>query len=137
MITLAVALNLSASFAIALLGLKYLFGPVPAKYHASILQSWGVPIDAPHQLLFKAINTILGFVLLSLSAGMAAVTYFGILNDDLLWAKLLIVVMGLLSGLPITAVAYSMEKETGVRTPWKPSAALTGVIVFAFGFSLL
>jgi len=137
MVMLAAALNFFASLAIALLGFRYLLGPVPAKYHAEIIQSWGMAIDTPQKTLFKAINVIFGFVLITLSVGMASVTYFGILLEGLLWAKILIVVMGLLSGLPMTAIAYRMERQTGVRTPWRPAGALVGVIICAFGISLL
>ncbi|MEM7068852.1 MAG: hypothetical protein AAF478_08195 [Pseudomonadota bacterium] len=137
MTIIAITLNLTAALAIAMIGIRYLFGPVPAAYHAEILQSMGIAIDNPHRFLFKAFNMMFGFILMALSVSMGVITYFGMLIDNLLWTRLLIVFIGMLSGLPMTLVAYNMEKQTKVRTPWRVGVALTGVIVCAFGLSLL
>lgn len=135
MICVAIFMNLSAAFGLALLSMVYLFGPAPASYHAKILHAWHVKLEPRHQIAFKAINLVLGSFLLALSLCMFVVTFFGI-SEDLLWAKILIFSMGLITGIPATYIAFKVEQTTTVKTPWRFALALTLSVFVSFLLSI-
>jgi hypothetical protein len=56
--------------------------------------------------------------------------------QDLFWAKALVMIMGVIVGIPSTLVTYRVKQQTSVNTPWKPALALTAILIIAFVFSL-
>lgn len=136
MLMIAVALDLLAAAGLCALAAKYTFGPAPADYHAEILRKAGHDIDETLKQLFRGINGALGGGFFALAAALAAMTLFGV-YQDMLWAKLAVVVTGLLAGVPSALAVRSVELNTGVRTPWRPAVILIAVLVVAFLLSLM
>ncbi|MFK7901316.1 MAG: hypothetical protein AB8B49_00575 [Nitratireductor sp.] len=135
MLQIAIYIHLLVATGLALLAAYYLFGPVPTSYHAKILEKWKLEIQPQHKIGFQAINLILGALLLALSLCIFVVTSFAI-TQGILWAKLLIASMGLITGCPATYIAYKIEKATGVKTPWRIALAMTLCMILAFALSI-
>ena len=136
MLMIAVALDLLAAAGLCALAAKYTFGPAPAGYHAEILRGAGHDVDETVKRLFGGINAALGGGFFALAAALAAMTLFGIYHDAL-WAKVAVVITGLLAGVPSALAVRSVEQHTGVKTPWRPAVILTAVLVVAFALSLI
>ena len=136
MLMIAIALDLLAAAGLCALAAKYTFGPAPAGYHAEIMRGAGHDIDETVKRLFGGINAALGGGFFALAVALAAMTLFGV-YQDLLWAKLAVVVTGLLAGVPSALAVRSVELHTGVKTPWKLAVILMAVLVLAFVLSLI
>lgn len=136
MLMVAVIINLFVAFGLVALSTKYLFGPAPADYHAEILVAGGIEITGPLPGVFKAANTVIGSGFLSIALGSAALVWFGV-QADLLWAKFAVLAMALLAGIPSSEIARRLEKATGVKTPWRPGFAMTGLSLAAFFLAIV
>lgn len=136
MLMIAVVLNLGAALGMAAIAAKYFFGPAPADYHNEILRAASAEIDSTHQMIFGALNKALGSAMFALTIAIAAITVFGV-YQDMFWAKALVVIMGIIFGLPSTMITYRVNQKTGVTTPWKPALALTVTLLVAFLFSVI
>lgn len=127
----SVLLYLVASVGLAALALKYLFGPAPTAYHAEILKRAGVATNPAVTRVTAALNQVLGASFLAFAVLVAVVAVFGV-GSGLFWANAGILVSVLIVGGIATRVTYETEKATGVRTPWRQGAGLTGLSVLAF-----
>lgn len=136
MLMTAVIINLLVAFGLVALSTKYLFGPAPTDYHAEILVAGGIEITGSVPGVFKAVNTVIGSGFLSIALGSTALVWFGV-QADLLWAKLAVLAMALLAGIPSSEVARRMEKTTGVKTPWRPGYAMTALSLVAFFLAVI
>jgi len=133
---IAVVLNLIAALGLVALAAKYFFGPAPTDYHEEILRSGGIEIEETHKMIFGAVNKALGSAFFALAVANAAITLFGV-YQDILWAKVLVVIMGISVGIPSTLITNRVNQQTGVNTPWKSALILTVILVAAFVFSLI
>lgn len=136
MLITAVSLYLLCALALAALSLKYLLGPAPSDYHREILVSADVELAQTITGLFKALNTVIGSGFLAIAIGVATLAWFGV-REDLLWAKLAVVTLGLIAGIPGSVAAKRLEQATGVKTPWRPGFAMTALVVVAFLLSII
>lgn len=134
MLFFSVILYLAAALGVLAMGLKFLCAVPPLDYHAEITRN-EEPGDATLRVL-GALYKVIGGSFLSLGVVLIIVTLFGVWND-LLWAKLANLIGALLAGGLSALVPRNVEKATGVRTPWRTAAALTGLVVVAFVFSVL
>jgi hypothetical protein len=117
-----------AALGLAALAAKYLFGPAPADYHRQILSHDGVSDVAPLRHLFRALYVIIGAALLSVALGVGALAAGPVLAGSV-QAVATATGMALVAGVPSGVVAWQAERRTGVRTPWRPAVALTGLVV--------
>ncbi len=131
MLIVSVVLYLVASIGLVILALKYLFGPAPTDYHSEILKRAGVQVDPALARVTGALNQVLGSALLAFAVLVSALALFGV-GARLFWANAALLIAVLILGGLATRVAYGLEQQTGVRTPWRPAAALTGIAVVAF-----
>ncbi len=135
MLLAAVILNFLTAVLLALLGGKYLRGPAPVDYHEEILKAAYAEISEAHKGVFRALNVVVGAGFYAQAVVIALVTYFGVWND-VFWAKCVVLVAVLLSGLPAMLAAQQLEKHTRITTPWRPGLVLIGMAVLAFLLSL-
>lgn len=135
MFWIASLLFLMTALGLLALSAKYLLGPAPTDYHASILRLDGGEISPTQVTMFTAINRVLGCCQLSIAVGAFTLAWVG-LSGDLLWAKLAFLAMVLVAGVPSALAAYKVEGLTGVTTPWRPAAALTALGAAGFVASL-
>jgi hypothetical protein len=119
-----------AALGIAGLAAKYLLGPAPADYHINILKHDGVDVTDGHKRVFRALYLILGCLILSLSLTLVVLALIPI-AQNLLWAKLTVLFIGAVTALGACVVPFRIEKETGVRTPWRPAAGVIALIFVA------
>lgn len=136
MLLAAVILNYVVAALLALLGGKYLRGPAPADYHEEILKAAYAEITEAHKGVFRALNVVVGAGFYTQAVVIVLVTYFGVW-ENLLWAKVVVLLAALLSGIPATLAAQRLEKHTRVTTPWRPGIVLLGLAVTAFVLSVL
>ena len=113
----------------ALMGMKYLAGPVPADYHRNIIEKDGGSIEAGHRQVLNALYRSMGAGFAGLAVSLALLACFA---GDRVWGQWAILVTGLVSIVPIVVVTYRTERETGVKTPWRTAAALLVLLVAAF-----
>jgi hypothetical protein len=117
-----------AALGLAALAAKYLFGPAPADYHRQILSHDGMDDIAPVRRLFRALYVIIGAAFLSVALGVGALAAGPVLAGSA-QAAAIATGMALVAGVPGGVVAWQAERRTGVRTPWRPAAVLTGLVV--------
>ncbi len=134
MLFLSVILNLAASLGVFAMGLKYIRAVPPLDYHAEITKDDELS-EATLRVL-GALYKVMGGGFLSLGIVLAMLTLFGVWND-LLWAKLAILIGALVAGGFSALFPRQVEKATGVRTPWRIAALLTSLVGFAFVISAL
>jgi hypothetical protein len=136
MLLAAVVLNFVTAALLALLGGKYLRGPAPADYHEEILKSAYAEITEAHIGVFRALNVVVGAGFYAQAVVIALVTYFGVW-EDVFWAKCVVLVAVLMSGIPAMLAAQRLEKHTRVTTPWRPGIVLLIMAGVAFVLSVL
>lgn len=136
MLLAAVVLNFVTAALLALLGVKYLRGPAPADYHEEILKSAYAEITEAHIGVFRALNVVVGAGFYAQAVVIALVTYFGVW-EDVFWAKCVVLVAVLMSGIPAMLAAQRLEKHTRVTTPWRPGIVLLIMAGVAFVLSVL
>ncbi|MFK5997061.1 MAG: hypothetical protein QM492_03015 [Rhodobacterales bacterium] len=136
MLMTAVILNLVGAAGLFALSLKYLLGSAPADYHAEILKTGGIEAAGPISGLFKTINTVIGSSFLAIALSIAVITWFGV-QADILWAKISVLAIGVIAGVPGSEAARRLEKLTSVKTPWRPGYAMTGLTMIAFMLAVL
>lgn len=134
MLLLSVGLYLLAGLGVAAMGLKYLRATPPLDYHAEITRD-----DTLGEATLRVIGTlykVMGGSFLALGVVLCLLTLFGVWND-LLWAKLAILLGSLIAGGFAALAPRAVEQATGVRTPWRIAAALTGLVAVAFVLSVM
>jgi hypothetical protein len=136
MLLVAVALNFITAALLALLGGKYLRGPAPSDYHEEILKSAYAEISDAHKGVFRALNVVVGSGFYAQAVVIVMVTYFGVW-EDIFWAKCVVLIAVLLSGVPAMLAAQQLEKHTRVTTPWRPGLVLLALAVIAFVLAIL
>ncbi len=119
-----------AALGVAGLAAKYLLGPAPADYHIKILQHDGVDVTDGHKRVFRALYLVLGCMALSLASILAILALIPI-AQDMFWAKLAVLIIGVITAVGACGVPYRVEKETGVRTPWRPAACIIVILIVA------
>ena len=117
----------------ALMGMKYLAGPVPADYHRNIIEKGGGSIETGHRQVLTALYRSMGAGFLGLAISLAMLAWFA---GGSVWGQAAILATGLVSILPILVVTRRTEQETGVKTPWRIAAILLVLLVAAFLLSL-
>ena len=83
-----------------------------------------------------ALYKVMGGALLALGVLLGLVTLFGVM-ENLLWAKLANLAGSLIAGGFAALAPREVERLTGVRTPWRPAAALTALAILAFVLTLV
>jgi hypothetical protein len=86
--------------------------------------------------VFGALYKVMGGGFLALGIILAMLTLFGVWNN-VIWAKLAILVGALIAGGFSALIPREVEQATGVRTPWRIAAALTALTIVAFVISIL
>lgn len=134
MLMISVILNLLVAAGLLAMGAKYVRAVPPMDYHAEIMSGASVPDSVLKILggLYKG----MGGAFLGMGAGLVLLTVFGV-AADVFWAKLTILVMALISGALAAQAAKTVEDGTGVKTPWRIAAGLTGLAILAFLMSLI
>jgi len=122
-------LQLLVSAGAALMGLKFLTGPVPATYHREIIEAAGNKVESGHIQVLTAIYRSMGAGFLALAISLAMIVWFAGTTN---WAQAAILLSGLVSLVPILVVTYRTEKASGVKTPWRLAAILLLLLVIAF-----
>lgn len=135
MLLIATLLFYAVAIGVAVLAAKYGFGAVPADYHREILTKSGQEASGSMLLILKALYRAVAAALFAVAIGIALVTFNGV-YQDIGWAKLVVLAMVLIVGIPSTLITYEVEKASGVTTPWRAAAGLTGISVAAFLLSL-
>lgn len=136
MLLAAVMLNFFVAFLLGLLALRYAFGPAPAEYHQEILAAAGAEVTGTHKGIFRALNVVVGAGFFAQTVVIATVTYFGVWSD-VFWAKLLVLVLAVICGVPAMIAAQRLERHSHVTTPWRSGLFMLAVSVTAFVLSLL
>ena len=134
MLFTAVILNFVTAALLAVLGGKYLRGSAPVDYHQEILLQANAEITDAHVGVFRALNVVVGAGFYAQAVVVALVTYFGVWND-VFWAKCVVLIAVLLSGIPAMLAAQQLEKHTRITTPWRPGIVLLSMAVIAFVLS--
>lgn len=129
-----VLLQALAAIGVIAMGAKYVLATPPIDYHAEITRE--EDIGGATLKVIGALYKVMGGGFLSLGTMLLLITLFGVW-EDLLWAKLTALAGGLLAGGFAVLVPRKVEQATGVRTPWRISAALTATIMLAFFLSVL
>lgn len=122
------AMLLLAVPGILALAAKYAFGPVPADYHAEIFARAGVTPPAPVLTILAAIYRSLAGALAAVALAIAALAVVVGLGTAR-WPLLVLAAMALLVGGAATFATLRVERATGVRTPWRPAAGLTVLVL--------
>ncbi len=120
-------------FVLAALGLlamaaKYGLGPVPVDYHASIIAADGEITPGVRKVLL-ALYRVMGAAM-GTAGLLTLVLALGPVRTGQTWAALAIFVAGALVAVTGAWVPYRVERDTGVRTPWR-LAAVAGLLLAA------
>ncbi|WP_299988108.1 hypothetical protein [uncultured Ruegeria sp.] len=134
MLFLSVILYLAASLGVLAMGIKYVRAEPSLDYHAEITKNDELS-EATLRIL-GALYKVMGGGFLSLGIVLAMLALFGVSND-LLWAKLAILVGALVAGSFSAFFPREVERATGVRTPWRIAALLTALVGVAFVISVI
>jgi len=136
MLLVSVWLYCIAALGAAVLGLRYLLGPVPAGYHAEILNRDRVEQPEGLRLVLTALYRVTGGAILGAALAICLLA-FGLTPGAPLGVAMAPALVGLFMGLPGVLLPWNVEKATGVRTPWRLSAVLSGIVALAFLLSIL
>ncbi len=136
MLSISIVLFCLAAAGTAAMAAKYGLGPVPADYHGKILENDGKPPSENAIRVLRSIYRIMAGALLALALTLAALALIPI-SQDALWAKLVAFFAGGLVAAPSLLMAYRLEQETGVRTPWRIVLVIIALLIAAFVTSLL
>ena len=109
-------------------------GPAPAAYHASMFEKADAPLKEIHVDVLRALYRNMGAAFLALTVALAALAWFA---GEAMWGRIAIIVIGLIAGFVSTISTYSMEKKTGVGTPWRAAAVIVVLLVVAFVLSFV
>ncbi|SDZ45744.1 hypothetical protein SAMN05444004_11542 [Jannaschia faecimaris] len=134
MLIVAIFLDCLAALGMAGLALKYLRATPPVEYHARIMAA--DTVGPATKRVIGALYRVLAGALLALAGGVAIVALGGVMGDAF-WAKLAVLIMIAGAGGTAVAVMRGVETETGVRTPWRPAAGLTGLGALGFVLALV
>lgn len=136
MLLASVILSVLTALGTLAIALKYIFGPAPADYHREMITAQGEDISDIVAKVTWALNKAFGFSLIGIALCFAGLAIFGVFNG-LLWAKVLLVIVVITVSLPLTVVAFKMEKLTGVKAPWRPAAFMLVLGLTAFVLSIV
>ena len=136
MLTIAVLLNGLCALGLFAMAGKYLTGPVPADYHATILEAGGHAPDDSLRTVVGALYKVMGSAMAAVAVGIVAVSVFGVWSGHF-WAKATVLGMVLVVGVPSTLTAWRVARENRVKAPWIPAAALSLLGTIAFVISLM
>ena len=134
MLGFSVFLYLLVSFGVMGMGIKYIRTAPPLSYHAKITKADKLSVATLRVL--GSLYKVMGGSFLALGVMLVVLTLFGVWND-VLWAKLTILVGSLIAGSIAVTAPRELEQVTGVRTPWRIAALLTILTTIAFGMSVL
>ena len=134
MLTIGVFLLCVAALGFVGLAAKYILGEAPLDYHANILAHDGVTVTSGHARVFRAIYAVMGSFALALAVALAALALYPI-SEGALWARVTVLVVSVIAGWGGCAVPFFVERATGVRTPWRPAAALLSVVAIGLVFT--
>ncbi|MFZ7089986.1 hypothetical protein [Primorskyibacter sp. 2E233] len=134
MLIFAVILFVLVGGGITAMGVKYLKSEVPVDYHAQILSA--APIGDATRTILGALYKVMGGAFVALGIGTILIALFGVATD-LLWAKLTLLVMALISGWFAASVPKAVEAQTGVKTPWRIAAGLMALALLGFVLSVI
>lgn len=116
------------------MGLRYYMAEPPLDYHAELTKAdhFGEQTLMVLGVMYK----VMGGSFAALGVVLGLLTLFGAWSG-LFWAKATIVSGAVIAGAISSGAARGVERSTGVRTPWRIAAALTGLAVIAFALSLM
>lgn len=134
MLALSVVIYCLVGLGLIGMGYKYITTPAPMDYHREILAN--TPLTDETRLILDVLYKVMGGSFAALGAGIGIVALCGIWAD-LFWAKLAVLVMLAIAGYFATTLPHKVEAQTGVKTPWRIAAALSGLGVIAFLLALI
>jgi len=118
------------------MGAKYAFGPVPATYHAEIIAKDGATAGHHTLMVLEVLYRVMGSALISMAILMLFLALGPVRAGDMM-ALVVAVAAASVVAVPSGLVAYRIEKTAGVKTPWRVSAILQGVLVLALVAAIL
>lgn len=136
MLMVAATLNCFVALMLFLMAAKYVFGPVPADYHAAILDAEGAIPSENTLLILRALYLVFSGALVALGIIIVVLSVGPVLRDEF-WAQVLIVTSGTLFSAVATIVPLTVEQTTNIRTPWRIAMAGGAILSIAFMLALV
>jgi hypothetical protein len=136
MLTVAVGLYCFAALGTFAMAIVYGVAPVPTAYHREILKMDGSDKGANALRIISALCRVLGGAFAALAFMLVWLALVPI-SADVFSAKLAALVAGLAVAIPSLIIPLQIEKDTGIRTPWRIAGILLLVILVAFVLSVL
>ena len=133
---LAAGLYCLASAGAIAMGCKYALGTAPLDYHRKILAGDNGTVSAQMTMVLTGLYTFAGWAAIGLGITLMVISVTWVAAGSLL-ASLLVLVAGVLGTAPAVKVAHGMEKETGIRTPWRSGVPILVLIVAGFVASMV
>jgi hypothetical protein len=130
MIQVSLLLYTLTAAGIAAMAAKYVFGQVPAPHHREALEKDGVSPGQNVVIMLRGIYLAFAGALLAVAILIAYMAYVPVRAGDG-YARLMLLLAGLVVGTMTTYGAWQFEKRTGIASPWKIAAGLTVLVVLA------
>lgn len=134
MLLMSVFLWCLAGFLQIALAAKYMRADGPVDYHAAIIGD--EPLGPGTRTVMTALYRVTGGAYAALGLTTIIVAVWGV-GADAFWPKGALLILILSSGLAAGLTMYRVERGTGVRTPWRVVASITGVGGLAFVLSII
>ncbi|MEL6887763.1 MAG: hypothetical protein AAFO86_03550 [Pseudomonadota bacterium] len=136
MLLLATILNGLAVVAIALAGLRYMTASVPMDYHVRIFEADGLTLSPATTLVLRTFYRGLGALFLATAVALLWLMT-AVWQTDQIGTRLVLLAVGAGPAIVLAVLPRLVEQRTGVRTPWRLSAAVAGLLVLGFLIGVL
>jgi len=136
MLIAAVVMYLLVALAFAAFAAKFTLGPVPADYHQKVFDKLDVTIKDGHAMVIRALYQVMSAGFVALALGIVGLALFGVWGN-VMWAKVLVFVVGMFASVSTLMVTRNVEIRTGVRTPWRVAAFISVLLILAFLCSMV
>lgn len=134
MLSYSVILFCLAGLGIVVMALRYGLAEPPLEYHAEMFRQAGAPPHDVHLMLIGGLYRVIGAAMFSFAIFQIGISLGPIANGEI-WARWLLLITGLVLGIPSVMVSLEMERITKVNTPWRIAAGLLVLTVLAFVLS--
>ena len=136
MLLLATILNGFAVVAIALAGVRYFTAPVPMDYHARIFEADGLTLSPATTLVLRTFYRGLGALFLATAVALVWLM-IAVWQTDQIATRTVLFAVGVGPAIVLAVLPRLVEQRTGVRTPWRLSAAVAGLLVLSLLIGVL
>ena len=136
MLLLATMLNGVTALAICLAGARYCTASVPMDYHARIFEADGLTLSPATTLVLRTFYRGLGALFLATGLAVAWLTV-SVWQTDHIGTRSVLFAVGAGPAVVLAVLPRLVEQHTGVRTPWRLSAAVAGLLGLAFLIGVL